>query len=297
MPADTFVTGPVGSGSVGATAPRTTILGVDFTSAPRRAKPITIASGAVHEGLLRLASIELAHGFDEFDAVLARPGPWTGGFDFPFGLPRELLERLGWPHRPQGGESGWSVMVRHLEAMPRAQMIAAFRAWCDARPAGAKFAHRATDLRAGSSPSMKWVNPPVSFMLQAGAPRLLRAGVTIPGMHAGDPDRIALEAYPGLLARAVVGRASYKSDSRASQTEGRLRARELIVRALEAGEAAGLPVLLEGGCREACIADPRGDLLDAALCAAQAARAHLLRGEGYGLPPGFDPVEGWIVGS
>src|SRR5690606_19410977 len=139
---------------------------------------------------------------------------------------------LGWPHAPAGGHGAWELMVRHLEAMPRARMVEAFRTWCAARPAGAKFAHRATDLRAGSSPSMKWVNPPVSFMLQAGAPRLLAAGVSIPGLHVGDPARVALEAYPGVLARSVLGRISYKSDTRSNQTPERARARQRLLDAL-----------------------------------------------------------------
>ena len=51
---------------------------------------------------------------------------------------------------------------------------------------------------------MKWVNPPVAYMLHAGVPLLLDAGVHLPGLHAGDPARVALEAYPGLLAREDV---------------------------------------------------------------------------------------------
>jgi hypothetical protein len=31
----------------------------------------------------------------EGDAWLRRPGPWLGAFDFPFSLPRELIEHLG----------------------------------------------------------------------------------------------------------------------------------------------------------------------------------------------------------
>src|SRR5690606_26065593 len=151
---------------------------------------------------------ETAASLEAFDAFLARPGPRVGGCHFPFGLPRPLLEHLGWPHAPSAGEDGWARMVRHPVAMPRDRAGAAFRAWSDTRPPGATFAPRATDLKAGSSPSMKWVNPPVAFMLQAGAPRLLAAGVSIPGMHAGDPGRVALEAYPGVLARSVLGRAS-----------------------------------------------------------------------------------------
>lgn len=55
---------------------------------------------------------------------------------------------------------------------------------------------------------MKWVNPPVAFMLHAGVPRLLAAGVDLPGLHAGDRGRVALEAYPGLLARELIARRS-----------------------------------------------------------------------------------------
>ena len=270
------------------------ILGVDFTSAPRPAKPITIARGTLFDARLRIDAIDTARSFAEFEQVLMQPGPWTGGFDLPFGLPRVLLEKLCWPHTPADGCSGWARMVRHLDAMPRAQMVAAFRAWCDARPAGQKFAHRATDLRAGSSPSMKWVNPPVAFMLQAGAPRLLAAGVTVPGMQGGDPLRVALEAYPGMLARAFVGRNSYKSDSREGRSPGREAARVAIVEALERGEALGVTVEFSPGLRAACIDDPRADLLDAVLCAVQAAWAQ--GRPGYGLPADIDPVEGWIVG-
>ncbi|HWS74819.1 MAG TPA: DUF429 domain-containing protein [Quisquiliibacterium sp.] len=277
--------------------PDTLILGVDFTSAPRPRKPITIASGRLRAGRLHVAGVGAVAGFAGFDRLLASPGPWVGGFDFPFGLPRALLERLGWPHQPAEGESGWARMVRHLEAMPRQQMVAAFRGWCDSRPPGAKFAHRATDLLAGSSPSMKWVNPPVAFMLQAGAPRLLAAGVRVPGLHAGDPRRVALEAYPGMLARAVLGRSSYKSDSRAGRTPERSHARARLVAAMEAGTLLGLPVVLPSGLRAACVDDPQGDLLDAVLCALQAAWAQQRRDSNFGLPADIDAVEGWIVGA
>ena len=54
---------------------------------------------------------------------------------------------------------------------------------------------------------MKWVNPPVAYMLHAGVPLLIEAGVHLPGLHAGDPRRVALEGYPGLLARELIGRA------------------------------------------------------------------------------------------
>ena len=174
------------------------------------------------------------------------------------------------------------------------------RAWCDARPAGDKFAHRACDATAGSSASMKWVNPPVALMLHAGAPRLLAAGVTLPGLreHGADAARIALEGYPGLLARGVLGRESYKSDDPKHRGCARRRAaRERLVAALEAGaHPFGLQVSF-GAWREACAGEDSADRLDAVLCLVQAAWAWTRREAGYGLPPRDDRIEGWIVGA
>ena len=267
----------------------TALLGVDFTSAPTRRKPITVAHGRRDGALLRLARIEALPDFAAFDALLARPGPWLGVFDLPFGLPRELVESLGWPRE-------WPALMRHYAALDRAAIRATFAAFCAARPAGAKFAHRACDGPAGSSPSMKWVNPPVAYMLHAGAPRLVEAGVTLAGLHAGDPQRVALEGYPGLLARELIGTRSYKSDERARQTPERLIARKDLVDALEQGRTRlGLRLKLSHAQRDELVADASGDRLDAVLCLVQAAWA--LGQPGYGLPADLDPLEGWIVSA
>jgi hypothetical protein len=274
----------------------TTIHGVDFTSAPTARKPITIASGTWADGALQVDRIDELRDFAAFESWLTVPGPWIGAFDFPFGLPRELVRTLGWPLERDARSTAWERVVATLMADTRRQLIARLRAFCDARPAGGKFAHRATDRPAGSSPSMKWVNPPVALMLHAGAPRLMASGVHIPGLRAGDGRRVALEGYPGLLARAIVGRRSYKSDDRARQTGERLTAREAIVGAIEsARHPLGLRVRLSAALREHCVADPTGDRLDAVLCAVQAAWAWQRRDLGYGLPEGIDPIEGWIV--
>ncbi len=150
---------------------------------------------------------------------------------------------------------------------------------------------------------MKWVNPPVAYMLHAGVPLLLDAGVHLPGVHAGqDVDggrRVALEAYPGLLAREVLGRRSYKSDARAQQTPERLLARKDLVTALEHGQTRlGLQLKLSHAQRDAVVDDASGDRLDAVLCLLQAAwaeRAHAAGDPLYGLPPDMDPLEGWII--
>jgi hypothetical protein len=299
------------------------ILGCDFSSSPSRRKPVVVALGKASfaekndknslfpssDGHIQLLKWERFESLPDVAAWLkALPAPWVGGFDLPFGLPRDLVEALGWP-------TDWLACLRHYAGLSRAEIRAAFAAFCDARPPGGKFAHRATDGPAGSSPSMKWVNPPVAYMLHAGVPLLLDAGVHLPGLHAGDPDRVALEAYPGMLARELLdaidaragrpARRSYKSDARARQTPERLIARRDILTALEQGQGRlGLRLRLTHAQRDALADDGSGDCLDAVLCMVQAAWAARQQargnsppgGPGWGLPA-FDPLEGWIVGA
>lgn len=267
----------------------TRLAGVDFTSRPSARKPITVALGSLHGGVVHLERVDAHAAFDGFADWLRTPGPWVGAFDFPFGLPRELVESLGWPR-------DWLPLMRHYAALPRGTVRDTFAAFCAARPAGRKFAHRACDAPAGSSPSMKWVNPPVAYMLHAGVPLLIDAGLHLPGLHAGDSARVALEAYPGLLARELIGTRSYKSDAPAKQTPERLIARKDIVDALEQGRSRlGLRLRLSHAQRDALVADASGDRLDAVLCLLQAGWAATR--PRHGLPEHIDPLEGWIVSA
>ena len=262
--------------------------GVDFTSAPSKRKPITVASGRLVDCTWRLDQLQKLSNFADFATWLQQPGPWLGAFDLPFSLPRELIEKLGWP-------LNWRAMITHYVTLSRAEVRQTFKQFCNARPIGSKFAHRATDGPAASSPSMKWVNPPVAYMLHAGVPMLLDAGVTLYDLHAGDPQRIALEGYPGMVARSIL-RDSYKSDTSSKQTPERQQARQTIVDHLERGDYRFAVKLDAGGFRSDLIEDASGDLLDAALCGLLAAWAWQRRTERFGLPI-FDPLEGWIVGA
>ena len=271
------------------------LVGCDFSSSPSRRKPIVLALGRRDGARVQLLGLERIETLPALAQWLAQPQPWVGGFDLPFGLPRELVTTLGWP-------TDWRACMQHYRSLTREQIREAFAGFCDARPVGGKFAHRATDGPAGSSPSMKWVNPPVAYMLHAGLPLLLDAGVYLPGLMppgTGDAQRVALEAYPGLLAREVLRRRSYKSDDRARQTPERLVARQDLLHALETGQnRLGLQLQLGHAQRDAVVDDPRGDVLDAVLCLLQAAWGESRRAHGdagYGLPPGFDALEGWIV--
>ncbi len=272
------------------------LLGVDFTSAPRAAKPITVAharlwspSRADEPARFELEALQSIAGFEGFESLLASPGPWVGGFDFPFGLPREAVVALGWPCE-------WRALVGHCEAIGREAFRTALDRHRETRPWGARYEHRAGDRAAGSHSPLKLVNPPVGLMFLEGAPRLARAGVHLPGLAGGDPSRVALEAYPGHWVRQQE-RESYKSDTPAKQTPARAAARGRIVAALLAGASApGLRVELPAPLARTAVEDASGDTLDAIVCALQAALAALQAGQGWGLPAEVDPIEGWITG-
>lgn len=269
----------------------TLLVGCDFSSTPTRRKPIVLALGMADGARVQLTRLERIETLAGFADWLRAPQAWIGGFDFPFGLPRALVEHLGWP-------TEWRACMAHYAGLTRPQIRDTFAAYCAARPAGAKFAHRRFDKLAGSSPSMKWVNPPVAYMLHAAIPLLLEAGVHIPGLHAGDPERVALEAYPGLLARELIGRRSYKSDEKAKQTPDRLIARKDLLTALEQGRTRlDLRLKLTHAQRDALAEDASGDSLDAVLCLVQAAWAARQGAPHYGLPQDLDPLEGWIVSA
>ena len=256
------------------------ILGVDFTCAPRRAKPITVSVCSLNGSSLSVQEIRSIENFKAFEALLHEPGPWIAGFDFPFGLPSELVRDLGWPR-------SWRALVGFCGDLTREEFRGILDGYRATRPVGRKYAHRKTDFPAGSSSPMKLVNPPVALMFHEGAPRLADAGVHIPGLAEGDRRRVALEAYPGLLARSILGRISYKNDSPQKQTAERRAARKKILSALE--------IETKNGLTQTLIDDATGDSLDAVLCAIQAAQA--ARKRGYGIPRNVAACEGWIVGA
>jgi hypothetical protein len=269
------------------------LLGVDFTSAPCRRKPITVAHGHRLGAVLRLDRVDALPSFAEFEALLAEPGPWFGAFDFPFGLPRAFVDAL------QLGASADAVIC---ELQHRCGSRMAFRAlvdaWGNTRPAGQRLSHRRCDTAmAGitSSSPLQTRYVPVGFMYYEGLSRLVAAGVTLPRLRAGDPQRVAVEGYPGLVAHGVLGRRSYKND-KAGEGSERLIARKDLVDALEQGRTRwGVRIKLTHAQREALVDDASGDRLDAVLCLMQAAWAAAQ--PDHGLPPDTDPAEGWIAGA
>lgn len=267
------------------------IYGIDFTSRPRRGKPITCLNCTLTDGHLVADKLVRWENFEGFEAALGRPGPWIAGIDFPFGQARRFVENIGWPQR-------WVDYVCHAESLGRKGFRAALDRYRVERSVGDKEHRRQTDIAAGSISPQKLYGTPVGLMFFAGAPRLRAAGVTIPGLQEGDRARVVVEAYPGILARAIIGRKAYKQDRKAKQSQEQARARRELFDALLGGKAHslyGLRIDVPDELIDELITDPGGDHLDALLCAIQAAWAWTRRDEGFGAPDGFDDLEGWIA--
>ncbi len=263
------------------------ILGIDFTSRPSLRKKVTCIHCRLDGTALLVQRLEEWSSFTAFEAVLQRPGPWVAGIDFPFGQARRFIETIDWP-------ASWPGYVRHAASLGRDGFRAALTRYREHRVAGDKEHRRNTDKAAGSISPQKICGVPVGLMFFEGAPRLLASGVTIPHPNGvGDPTRIAVEAYPGILARVLIGRRSYKNDTRSKQTRDHHQARIALLERLrqEAPERYGLTVEAPFNLCD----DPGADHLDPLLCAVQAAWAWQQRESGYGAPEGLDPLEGWIA--
>lgn len=274
------------------------IYGVDFTSAPSRAKPITVAECDFEAGHLVVRDLLRIPDFPAFEQGLQRPGPWVAGMDFPFSQPRRLVAHLGWPLE-------WEAMVDRVAALTKEEWADLLDLYRASQPAGDKEHKRRTDRVARALPAMKLYGTPVAKMFFEGAPRLRRTGLHLPVLRPTDDPRTVLEAYPGLAARNLVGpRRSYKAETKRRQTAARRKVRRELVAALQ-GEAVrrvyGFPVRLHPHLAASLVEDGKGDRLDAVLCAVQAAWAWRAVGDGgtgggaWGIPPGCDRLEGWIV--
>lgn len=274
------------------------LIGVDFTSAPTKKKPIALARAHWDGPVLAISELHSYTKHEQLQTVLQQGfgAPYIAAIDMPFGLSRELVDGLNWPGAGRMGLQAWRDLMTFYCSLKRDDIRSIFKAWCDAKPAGSKLAHRRCDGPAGASPSMKWVNPPVAYMLHAGAPILMNAQVHIPGMQQGDPQRVALEAYPGYLARKVLGRQSYKTDDTHKDSADRRMARSELLCALEDGMLFGMRVSIRPYLRARLLEDPQADHLDAVLCCLGAAWAQKRADLNFGLPTPIDPVEGWIVG-
>lgn len=329
------------------------ILGLDVTATPGPRKPLTLAVCTLAQkagnapdasSVLTLHELRELYSLNDLDRLfggqldagftgghMSPDAGWVLGIDAALAQPLELVEELDWPRH-------WAEYAALCGAMDRATFRDLLRAVSAARPAGQKYLYRACCRRAGAASPMNTVRPPVALMFHAVAPRLAAHEVHVPLLRPlSDKPRntyVALETYPGWLARQLIGRAPYKGGG-ATDRAARREARTALLRSLAglAGHPAAsphgavaaptlstglsaprpgpLPDLLprltirwNADHATRMLDDPEADLLDALLCAVLAA-ASALR-PGYGLPsPAAPPhgitaaqldVEGWIAG-
>ena len=264
------------------------IVGVDFTSAPKREKPIVVADCEANENQLVLNRFLEFRDWPAYELWLGGDDEWVGGFDFPFGLPRRFVESQGWP-------ANWSGMVRACAAMGK-EMFATIAMQAFQKASTDKDKHRETDLAADShSPLKTRTNPPVGLMFYEGAWRLFKSDIHIPALNETGSRKVAVEAYPGLLVKRLRER-YYKNDSADSATANMAARRRLLEHLRECDSPAlSCAVLCTSKKLIEQVSHKSGDWLDAVLCAAQAHSAWVKRDLNYGLPQDVDPVEGWIV--
>lgn len=263
------------------------VFGVDFTSAPDRRKSICVAACILDGDRLIFERLNRLRSLGAFEAALREKGPWIAGFDFPFTQSRIFLRNIGWPEV-------WPVYAELIGRMDRQTFRAALEAYKADRDPGDREHAREFERGSGAVSPQKLYGVPVALMQFEGTPRLLAAGLHVPGLVDGDPSRIAVEAYPGVAARALIGRRPYKNDQRSKQTADQAEARGELLRRLtgEPGRARfGLSIEAPARLAE----DPGADPLDALLCAAQAAWALRLMEKEPERLARLDLSGGWIA--
>jgi hypothetical protein len=267
------------------------IYGLDFTSSPTRRKPITCAHCELRDTVLIVKDCFTMPSFAEFEAFLNSDGPWLAALDFPFGQPRKLIANLGWSQNWQG----YMSIIASMSKVEFEDTVHFYRA---SRLPGDKLHLRATDQLAGAISPMMLHRVPVSKMFFQGATRLFNSPISILPCRPTSDTRIAVEGYPVLVARKLIGKRSYKNDVRVQQTIEKEMARREIVKGLRSEQFRawhGLSVEMSDETGEKLIEDAMGDMLDAVLCAVQAGWAYMRRERGYGIPAECDRDEGWIV--
>jgi hypothetical protein len=266
------------------------VYGIHFTSTPCRHRPLRVALCRFDGDRLSLDALCAFESAECFHNLLRSDGPWVAGLDFPFGLPRGFVRPQSWPPEWRGYVSAAARLDR-----------GAFRALARRAAAhrqGAACVRRAADRALRAVGPARAARPPVGLLFHAGAPALLHAGVTAVPMHAGDPQRVAVEAYPRLVARALVGHGIYRDATPGGAHDACRASRAALLGTLAADDLYrhyGLELEGLAAYRADLLQEPSGAALDAVMCAVQAAWAWSRREEDFGVPRHADSREGWIA--
>lgn len=265
------------------------IVGLDFTSAPTKIKPLIMAVGHLEGGQLTLETIHRWHSFQHLEAWLADAPSCVAGFDCALGLPLRFLHHVEW-------ETDWAQMVERVQAMGKANFVQFVREYSQPRPKGDRYHFRITDKLAGAQSPMQMDYIPVGKMFYEGATRLENFGVNVPAHRPSASACTILEVYPALFVRALIGKkGGYKSEG--NPTIQGLNRRAYLLDQLQHGATRfyEVEIHLSTTQQAQCLADHKGDTLDAVLAMIQAAWAYQQRDQHYSIPSEIPRVEGWIV--
>ncbi len=264
------------------------IIGLDFTSAPTKTKPLIMAVGHLEGNQLTLQTIHRWHTFQPLEAWLADHPHCVAGFDCALGLPLRFLHNMHWA-------TDWAQMVAHVRGMSKTDFVRVVREYSRPRAKGDRYHFRLTDKLAGAQSPMQMDYIPVGKMFYEGATRLATFGVNLPAHRVTASPCTIVEVYPALFVRALTGvKGGYKSET--NPTHGFNQRADLLGQlAIGAARLYEVEICLSATQQAQCLADHKGDTLDAVLAMIQAAWAHQQRDYNYGIPAQIPHAEGWIV--
>ncbi len=260
------------------------LAGADYTSAPRKRKPIAVCHAELGGAEVHILRLEDCPSHEEFERVLR--GLSLVGIDAPLGQPLAFLAAI------------------YPEAMTRAEVVAKLRdetmeTWVEKCRSyrgrdGERELFRACDRRATACSPMKCFFIPVGRMFLRAVQSLENTGFVLAGLQ--DGEKKAVEAYPTLAVENLTGQRSYKTDDPRKDTEARREVRRQVVNALRSTEPLpgyGLKVKISEDILAGLADDSKADRLDAILAAIQTAWAATQ--PNFGVPVSVDPREGTIV--
>jgi predicted nuclease with RNAse H fold len=260
------------------------LAGADYTSAPRKRKPITVCHAELDGSELRILPPEDCPSHTDFEEVLKEVS--LIGIDAPLGQPVAFLESI-YPE----AETRADVVAR-LSEETMATWVEKCRSYRGRD--GERELFRQCDRDAQACSPMKCFFIPVGRMFLRAVQSLDRCGFVLGGLE--DGERKAVEIYPTLAVKTLTGQRSYKTDDPKKDTEARREVRRQVVNALRSTEPLpgyGLKLKISEDILAGLADDPKADRLDAILAAVQTAWAATQ--PNFGVPESVDPREGTIV--
>ncbi|QDU05934.1 hypothetical protein V6x_56780 [Gimesia chilikensis] len=195
------------------------IYGLDFTSSPKKNKPLTLVKCTLIDSLLTIENFhefgsDFQSPFEDYADWLNSRGEkwnereWIAGIDFPFGMPQLAITYLGWAD--DLSKCSWEDYVKKIYiAHPTfSKFCKEVTDWTypnelseTGNPIKVQ-AKRITDQVSRSQSPMKVKNNPYpGAMFYKGCKELFKADISIPPVrNSRNNKKIAVEAYPKLVA-------------------------------------------------------------------------------------------------